>query len=35
MTEDSMALIELAGKHADSDFVRELSQRMLQRLKDL
>jgi len=35
MTEDSMALIELAEKHADGDFLRELGQYTLQRLMEL
>lgn len=35
MTEDSMALLELAEKHADGDFLRELGQFTLQRLMDL
>ncbi len=35
MTDDSMALIELAEKHADGDFLRELGQYTLQRLMEL
>lgn len=35
MTEDRMALLELAEKHADGDFLRELGQWTLQRLMDL
>jgi len=35
MTEDSMALLELAEKHADGDFLRELGQWTLQRLMEL
>ena len=34
MTEDRMALIELAEKHADEDLLRELGQFVLQRLMD-
>ncbi|MDO8863235.1 IS256 family transposase [Haliea sp. E1-2-M8] len=34
MTEDRMALIELAEKHADDDLLRELGQLVLQRLMD-
>jgi putative transposase len=34
MTEDRMALIELAEKHADGDLLRELGQLVLQRLMD-
>jgi hypothetical protein len=32
MTEDRMALIELAEKHADGDLLRELGELVLQRL---
>jgi len=35
MTDDSMALMELAEKHADGDFLRELGQYTLQRLMDI
>lgn len=35
MTEDSMALLELAEKHADGDFMKELGQFALQRLMEL
>ena len=35
MTEESMALIELAEKHAGDDFLRELGQFTLQRLMEL
>lgn len=35
MTDHSMALIELAEKHADGDFLRELGQYTLQRLMEL
>jgi putative transposase len=35
MAEDSMALVELAEKHADGDFLRELGQYTLQRLMEL
>ena len=35
MTEDSMALVELAEKHAGEDFLRELGQYTLQRLMEL
>jgi putative transposase len=35
MTEDRMGLLELAEKHADGDFLRELGQWTLQRLMDL
>ena len=35
MTEDSMALLELAEKHADGDFMKELGQFVLQRLMEL
>ena len=35
MTEDRMALLELAEKHADGDFLRELGQWTLQRLMEL
>jgi len=35
MTEDRMALLELAEKHAGGDFLRELGQWTLQRLMDL
>jgi putative transposase len=34
MTEDRMALLELAEKHADGDFLRELGQFALQRLME-
>lgn len=34
MTEDRMALLELAEKHADGDFLRELGQFVLQRLME-
>jgi len=34
MTEDRMALIELAEKHADGDLLRELGELVLQRLMD-
>ena len=34
MTEDRMALIELAEKHANDDLLRELGQLVLQRLMD-
>ncbi len=34
MTEDRMALLELAEKHADGDFLRELGQYVLQRLME-
>ena len=34
MTEDRMALIELAEQHADEDLLRELGQFVLQRLMD-
>ena len=34
MTEDRMALLELAEKHADGDFLRELGQWTLQRLME-
>ena len=34
MTEDRMALLELAEKHADGDFLRELGEYVLQRLMD-
>ena len=35
MTEESMALVELAEKHAGDDFLRELGQYTLQRLMEL
>lgn len=35
MTKDRMALLELAEKHADGDFLRELGQWTLQRLMEL
>ncbi|MDP6264446.1 MAG: hypothetical protein QGG98_04235 [Pseudomonadales bacterium] len=35
MTDDSMALMELAEKHADGDFLRELGQYTLQRLMEI
>ena len=35
MTEESMALVELAEKHAGDDFLRELGQHTLQRLMEL
>ena len=35
MTDDSMALLELAEKHADGDFMKELGQFVLQRLMEL
>ncbi len=35
MAEDRMALLELAEKHADGDFLRELGQFVLQRLMEL
>ena len=35
MTDDRMALLELAEKHADGDFLRELGQYTLQRLMEL
>jgi len=35
MTEESMALLELAEKHADGDFMKELGQFVLQRLMEL
>ena len=35
MADDSMALLELAEKHADGDFLRELGQYTLQRLLEL
>jgi putative transposase len=35
MTEDSMALVELAEKHGNGDFLRELGQWTLQRLMEL
>lgn len=35
MTDDSMALLELAEKHGDGDFFRELGQCTLQRLMEL
>jgi transposase-like protein len=34
MTEDRMALLQLAEKHADGDLLRELGQLVLQRLVD-
>lgn len=35
MTDNSMGLLELAEKHADGDFMRELGQFALQRLEPL
>ena len=35
MADDSMALLELAEKHAVGDFLRELGQYALQRLMEL
>ena len=35
MADDRMALLELAEKHADGDFLRELGQYTLQRLMEL
>ena len=35
MTEESMALVELAEKHAGDDFLREPGQYTLQRLMEL
>ena len=35
MAENSMALIELAEKHGDGDFLRELGQWTLQRLMEM
>ena len=35
MTKASMALLDLAGKHADGDFMKELGQFVLQRLMEL
>ena len=35
MAEDRMASLELAEKHADGDFLRELGQYVLQRLMEL
>lgn len=35
MTEDRMALLELAENHADGDLLRELGQYVLQRLMEL
>lgn len=35
MTDDRMALLELAEKHADGDFLKELGQFVLQRLMEL
>ena len=34
MTEDRMALLQLAEKHADGDLLRELGQVILQRLME-
>lgn len=35
MADDRMALLELAGKHADGDFLRELGQYVLRRVMEL
>ncbi len=35
MADDRMALLELAEKHADGDFLRELGQFVLQRLMEV
>ena len=35
MADDKMALLELAEKHSDGDFLRELGQYVRQRLMEL